>query len=111
VCMNVILLGLHSYHRPVSADLINEGNTGHIKLINGQQAKSTHVYKSTKQKIHKTKAAIWFDKMPRLNHLTPRYIHITVSGNNQHHMSGRNMRVITITQNYIHTPKNICWCF
>jgi hypothetical protein len=96
VCMNVILLGLHSYQRPVSAGLINVGNTEHTKLINGQQAKSTYAYKATKQKLHKTKAAIWFDKMPRLNHLTPRYIHITVSGNNQHHMSGRNMWVITI---------------
>jgi len=47
--MNVILLGLHSYHRPVSGDLISVGNTEHIKLINGQQAKSTYGYKATKQ--------------------------------------------------------------
>ena len=80
--MNVILLGLHSYHRSVSADLINVGNTEHTKLINGQQAKSTYAYKATKQKLRKTKAAICFDKMPLLNHLTPRLLHITVSGNN-----------------------------
>jgi hypothetical protein len=96
MCINVILLGPLSYHQPVSADLINVGNTEHIKLINGQQANSTYAYKATKQKLHKTKAAIWFDKTPRLNHLIPRCIHITVSGNNQHHMSGRNMWVITL---------------
>jgi len=51
--MNVILLGLHSYHRPVSSDLINVGTTEHIKLINGQQKKSTYGYKAKKQRLYK----------------------------------------------------------
>jgi hypothetical protein len=52
--MSVILLGLRSYHRPVSADLINVGNIDLIKLINSQQAISTYTYKDTKQKLRKT---------------------------------------------------------
>jgi hypothetical protein len=47
--MKVILLGLRSYYRPVSADLINVGNTELIKLINAQQAISTYAYKDKKQ--------------------------------------------------------------
>jgi len=33
-----------------------------IKIINAQQAKATHAYKNTKQKVLKTKAAPWFKK-------------------------------------------------
>jgi hypothetical protein len=40
----------------------------HLKLINSQQAKTTYSYKNTKQKLHRTNAAIWFNKMCRLNH-------------------------------------------
>ena len=30
----------------------------HLKLINSQQAKTTYFYKNTKQKLHRTNAAI-----------------------------------------------------
>ena len=50
----------------------------HIEIINALQAKSTYASQHTKQKLLKTKAAIWFSEMCRLNHLTPKYINITV---------------------------------
>jgi len=54
----------------------------HIKFINAQQAKSVHCYKNTKEKLPKTIAVIWFNKMYRLNHATPKYNTsiITLSG-------------------------------
>jgi len=54
----------------------------HIKLINAQQAKSVHLCKNTKKKLLKTIAAIWFNKMCRLNHYTPKHNTsvITLSG-------------------------------
>jgi hypothetical protein len=53
-----------------------------IKFINAQQAKSVHLYKNTKEKLLKIIAAIWFNKMYRLNHFTPKYNTsiITLSG-------------------------------
>ena len=59
-------------------DLINERKMGRMKIINAQQAKSTYAYKNTKQKLLKMKTAVWFNEMCRLNHLTPKYINITV---------------------------------
>jgi hypothetical protein len=35
-----------------------------------------------KRKNIKKNPAIWFNKMGKANHFTPRYIHITVNGNN-----------------------------
>ena len=34
-----------------------------IKFINAQKAKKVYRYKSTKEKLQKTKAATWFNKM------------------------------------------------
>jgi len=45
-----------------------------IKVINTQQARIIHLHKNTKQQLLKTNAAIWFNKMCRLKHLTPKYI-------------------------------------
>jgi hypothetical protein len=45
----------------------------HIKIINAQQAKPTNAYKNKKQKLLKTYAAIWFNKISPSNHLTPKY--------------------------------------
>jgi hypothetical protein len=54
----------------------------HVKFINAQQAKAVHLYKNTKEKLLKTIAAVWFNKMCRLNHFTPKYNTsvITLSG-------------------------------
>jgi len=46
----------------------------HMKIINAQQAKRTNAYKNAKQKLLKTKAAIWFNRMSPSNLLTPKYI-------------------------------------
>jgi hypothetical protein len=51
----------------------------HIKLINAQQAATVYSYGNTKGKLHRTIAAFWFNKMYRLNHLTPKYINSTVN--------------------------------
>ena len=46
----------------------------YLKLTKAQQAKATYAYKNTKGKLHRTDAAIWFNKMCRLNNLTKPYI-------------------------------------
>jgi hypothetical protein len=45
-----------------------------LKLINALQAKTLHIYKNTKGKLHRNNAAICFNKILRLNYLTPSYI-------------------------------------
>jgi hypothetical protein len=44
--------------------------------------KRIHHYKNSKEKLIKTKAAIWFNKTCRTRHICPKYIHIQVNGNN-----------------------------
>jgi hypothetical protein len=50
-----------------------------IKLVNTQQAATVYSYKNTKEKLHGTIAAIWFNKIYQLNHLTPKYINSPVN--------------------------------
>jgi hypothetical protein len=52
-----------------------------VKLINAQQAKPIYHYQNIKEKLHKTTASIWFNKICKTEHLTPNYINITVNGN------------------------------
>jgi hypothetical protein len=47
-----------------------------------QQAKTFNHFKNTKEKLLKTNAAIWFNKMCRTQQLCPKYVQIKVSGNN-----------------------------
>jgi hypothetical protein len=54
-----------------------------VKLIVAQQPKPLYHYQNIKEKLHKTNASIWFNKICKTEHLTPNYIHITVNGNNQ----------------------------
>jgi hypothetical protein len=54
-----------------------------VKLIIAQQAKPFYHYQNIKETLHKTNASIWFNKICKAEHLTPKYIHITVNGNNQ----------------------------
>jgi hypothetical protein len=56
--------------------------TNNIKFINDRQAKEIHQYQNIKNKLHKTNAAIWYNKMCRQLQLTPKYISIKVNGNN-----------------------------
>jgi len=51
----------------------------HLKLINAQKAKIIHAYENTKQKLRRTNAAIWFNKVCRSNNLTNSYIKITIN--------------------------------
>jgi hypothetical protein len=47
--------------------------TTNLKFINAKQAGDTYVYKNIKQKLHKTIAAIWFNKTCREKDLKPNY--------------------------------------
>jgi hypothetical protein len=48
-----------------------------IKIIIGaQQTRFHNIYKNIKLKLLKTNDAIWFNKMCRTKHLTPKHIHI-----------------------------------
>jgi hypothetical protein len=51
----------------------------HVKIINAKQATTYNRYKNTKEKLLKTNAAIWFNKMCRTQHLCPQYINIKVN--------------------------------
>jgi hypothetical protein len=44
-----------------------------LKIIDAQQAKMSNSFKNAKQKLLKTNAAIWFNKICRINQLTPKY--------------------------------------
>jgi ribosomal protein L37AE/L43A len=46
-----------------------------LKMINAQQARVTYANKNTKEKLHRTNVAVWFNKLCKSNHLTtPNYI-------------------------------------
>jgi len=54
-----------------------------VKICTAEQAKNIHQYKNNKLKLHKTNAAIWYNKSCRMKGLTPKYISIKVSDNNK----------------------------
>jgi hypothetical protein len=54
-----------------------------VKFSDAQQAKTIYKFQRLKEKIHKTNAAIWFNKICRTEQLTPNYINITINGNTQ----------------------------
>jgi hypothetical protein len=51
-----------------------------IKFVNAKQAKETHQYTNTKEKLYKTDAAIWYNKIRREKQLTPNYISVRING-------------------------------
>jgi hypothetical protein len=53
------------------------------QIVTPQQAKLTIRYKTTKLKLLKTSAAVWFNKMCRDKHLTPKCISIKINGHNR----------------------------
>jgi hypothetical protein len=53
-----------------------------IKFTAAKQAKDTHLYKNIKEKLYKTTAATWYNKVCADKQLTPNYITIKVNGNN-----------------------------
>ena len=54
----------------------------HIKICTAKQAKDIHRYKTTKIKLYRINAAVWFNKTCRLKQPTPKYSNIKVNGNN-----------------------------
>jgi hypothetical protein len=54
-----------------------------IKFIKARQAKEIYQYKNTKEKLHNTNAAIWYNKICKVQNLTPKYISIKVNGRNK----------------------------
>jgi hypothetical protein len=52
-----------------------------IKFTNAQQAQPIYKYRNTKEKLHKTNAAIWFSKACKFKQLIPKYIAIKIKGN------------------------------
>jgi hypothetical protein len=53
-----------------------------IKFVSAQQAKQIYQYRNTKEKLHKTNAAVWFNKACKYKQLTPNYISVKIKGNN-----------------------------
>ena len=52
-----------------------------IKFANAKQAKEILTYKNIKRKLHRTTAAIWFNKICKSKYLTPNYTSIRINGN------------------------------
>jgi adenylate cyclase class IV len=50
-------------------------------FTNAKQAKAVYEFKNIKSWLHKTTAAIWYNKSCRDLHLTPKYISIKIKGN------------------------------
>lgn len=53
-----------------------------FKTVNTQQAGIIYNYINTIVKLLKTNLAILFSRMCNINHITPKYIHVTVNSNN-----------------------------
>jgi hypothetical protein len=43
------------------------------KFVDAKQAKDTHLYKNSKEKLYKTTAAMWYNKVCTDKQLTPNY--------------------------------------
>jgi hypothetical protein len=53
-----------------------------ILFVHAQNAKATYCYKNENEKLLKTNAAIWINKICEINQLTPKYVNIKEYGNN-----------------------------
>jgi hypothetical protein len=60
---------------------------GYFKIPDTQHAKTIKDFNNAKLKLLKTNAANWFDKICRINRLTPKYVKIKTKGNNRQKMS------------------------
>lgn len=58
-------------------------NTYSYKSANVQQAQVTNNFNNIKEKLLKTNAAIWVNKICKNHQLAPKYIKIEVNGNNK----------------------------
>jgi hypothetical protein len=79
-----------------------------IKFGNAQQAKLTNNYKNIKVKLHSTNASIWFNKICKLEQLTPTYVHVTVNGNDPRNIPTMNATIrycLNQELKYLHKKK------
>ena len=54
-----------------------------LKFINAKQAGEVYEYRNTKQKLHRTIAAIWYNKACRDRNIKSNYVNIRIKGNNK----------------------------
>jgi hypothetical protein len=54
-----------------------------IKFVCAKQAKHIYEYKNIKRRLHKTTAAIWYNKTCKEKQISPNYISIKINGNNR----------------------------
>jgi hypothetical protein len=74
----------------------------YLKLRNAQHPDVTHTYKNMKEKLHRTNATNWFNRICRRNHLTPDYIkNAADSPNQQCYYTTRAATTYRINQNHI----------
>ena len=52
-----------------------------VKLVNAKQTKETYRYRNTKEKLYKTNAAIWYNKICREKQQAPNYMYISIKIN------------------------------
>jgi len=57
--------------------------TMNLKFINAKQAGEVYEYRNTKQKLHRTIAAIWYNKACRDRNIKSNYVNIRIKGNNK----------------------------
>jgi hypothetical protein len=64
-----------------------------LKFASAKQAKEIFDFKNLKRRLHKTTAAIWFNKSCRSKQLTPTYLSIKINGNT--HQDKNTLRAAT----------------
>ena len=68
--------------------------SGQLYSIAAQQAKVIDGFRNAKLKLLKTNAAIWSNKICRINQLTHKYVTIKIKGNNQ---QSKNTKLVAIS--------------
>jgi len=66
-----------------------------LKFINAKQAHEVYKYKNTKPKLHRTIAAIWYNKSCRDRNKKPNYVNIRIKGNNKQCKNTMKTAIIT----------------
>lgn len=64
----------------------------------------TCAYKNTKEELHRASVAIYFNKMCQLNHETPNYIKITISGHHQQYYKAKAIMLIRLRRRSFTEP-------
>jgi hypothetical protein len=64
-----------------------------MHFVNAQQARLIYKYRIINEKLQKPIASIWYSKICIAEQLQPKYIHITVTGNNRRSPNTKNTAV------------------